>query len=61
MKARDLLTLLGTVLFLVGDDMKTNGKTDMEWRLGRYAGLAGVALLGTRGVSALDRTKRPKA
>lgn len=55
MKARDLLTILGTILFLLGDDMKTNGKTELEWRIGRWSGLVGVALLGSRAVPQLNR------
>lgn len=60
MKARDVLTILGTVLFIVGDEMKTNGESAIEWRIGRYAMASGMALLGARAVPQLNRATKPK-
>ncbi len=59
MNLRNFLTLLGTALFALGDEMKTNGKTEMEWRVGRYASVVGVVLIGARGVPEKARRKTP--
>ena len=60
MKTRDILTLIGTVLLALGPELQMEGATALEWRLGRYARLMGVMLLGSRAVPALNRPTSPK-
>jgi len=59
MKARDILTAIGLALLALGPELQMEGGTPLEWRLGRYARLVGVALLGSRAVPALNRSTQP--
>lgn len=52
MTARNLLTLIGSILLALGPALKSNGGTELEWRLGEYAGIIGGLLVGARAVMA---------
>ena len=60
MKTRDILTLVGAALLALGPELQTEGGTALEWRLGRYARILGVVLLGSRAVPQLNKAKPTK-
>ena len=50
MNLKDILTIVGAALLALGPELQTEGGTPLEWKLGRYARILGVMLIGSRGV-----------
>lgn len=57
MNLKDILTIVGAALLALGPELQTEGGTPLEWKLGRYARILGVMLIGSRGVIKIPEQK----